>query len=96
MIDEEKTFLGEKFYLKVIENNNRSKFKDICIRATKRYIDIFLRPKADEFVKSNTEMKIKNWVRVSKNLLKLKNHSLTSIIIQFEEINGRMKSLNIL
>ena len=88
-------FLGMNFYLKCIENNDK-KYTDISTKAIRRLIEIFLRPYPADFTKGQVDIKVKNWLRVSKAFDSMKNMRLKCFQIQLVEIYGRMKSLNIL
>lgn len=68
-------FLGMEFYIKCIENNS-DKYSEVTVKAIKRLIEIFLKPYSPEFMKSSTEYKVKNWLKVSKVFDGLRNNRL--------------------
>ena len=55
-----------------------------------------MRPDEKDWGKYANDVKVKNWLKVSHLFNKLNNNKLRSFKIQLEEIQGRMKSLNIL
>ena len=82
---------GYEFYINVINN---SKQRDIVEKSIHRLIEFFLRVK--EGYRNIESIKLSNWNFVLEKLSKLKRNVLLSYKFFLEDLNGRMKSLNIL
>lgn len=67
-----------KFYLKVIDNCEDSA---VVQRASKRLVEIFLRPDSKEF-KNIIDVKVKAWIKVTKAVSDLKKNKLQFYQIQ--------------